>query len=354
MLVRKCLRHASTNDPRSSAVVGIARSWDPSADPCPPTRAETAQGRPKSRSPNGRWHDSDANSAAGAKSSKPRSDGREARVSTPNMPGPNGRGVPRTGRAWQSRTSSKCSLNWKTTRPRRTRPNLPRQNHAPRAGGEEAKPTETETTTLAVDCGDEAGDVWRDETVSASHYLKNARKQAAKSGTAIEAGIPCAVPIGVACEHCHVGAVRVPKRDINGYTGVRVPEELKALRTNLIAQMSSSVAGGRSTLPRAVDDYSSRSSFTPSGGFGGGGLRTLSPVPERPASRCSAAPTYRGSEENLSSNYENDSGLGSGSDDQQFAGRPSELPPECLAVGWRRREDVTGLVRQTTLFAWGC
>ncbi|GMF54426.1 unnamed protein product [Phytophthora fragariaefolia] len=90
---------------------------------------------------------------------------------------------------------------------------------------------------------------------------------------AVEAGIPCAVPMSIACEHCHVGAVRVSERDINGYTGVRVPEELKTLRTNLIAQMSSSGGGGRSTLPRAVGDYSSRSSFTPFGGFGGGGLR---------------------------------------------------------------------------------
>ncbi|GMF39944.1 unnamed protein product [Phytophthora fragariaefolia] len=69
---------------------------------------------------------------------------------------------------------------------------------------------------------------------------------------AVEAGIPCAVPMDIACEYCHVGAVRVSERDINGYTGVRVPEELKTLRPNLIAQMSSSAAGGRSTLSRAV------------------------------------------------------------------------------------------------------
>ncbi|GMF59324.1 unnamed protein product [Phytophthora fragariaefolia] len=139
--------------------------------------------------------------------------------------------------------------------------------------------------------------------------------------------------MGIVCEHCHVGAVRVSERDINGYTGVRVPEELKALRTSLIAQMSSSAAGGRSTLSRAVGDYSSRSSFTPFGGFGGGGLRTPSPFLERPASGRSAAPTYRGSEEILTNEYENDPDLRSGSDDQQFAGRSNELPPVCLAVG---------------------
>ncbi|GMF36121.1 unnamed protein product [Phytophthora fragariaefolia] len=131
---------------------------------------------------------------------------------------------------------------------------------------------------------------------------------------AVEAGIPCAVPMGVAGEHCHVGAVRVSERDINGYIGVRVPEELKPLRTNLVAQMSSSAAGGRSTLPRAVGDYSSRLSFTPFGGFGGDGLRTSPPSPERSASGRSAAPTYRGSEEILSNEYENDLDLGSRSD----------------------------------------
>ncbi|GMF27132.1 unnamed protein product [Phytophthora fragariaefolia] len=47
----------------------------------------------------------------------------------------------------------------------------------------------------------------------------------------------------------------------------------------------------------------------------------------------SAALTYRGSEEILSNEDENDQGLGSGSDDQQFAGRSSELPPVSLAVG---------------------
>ncbi|GMF82140.1 unnamed protein product [Phytophthora fragariaefolia] len=139
--------------------------------------------------------------------------------------------------------------------------------------------------------------------------------------------------MGIACKHYHVGAVRVSEWDINGYTGVRVPEELKTLRTNLIAQMSSSAAGRRSTLPRAVGDYSSRSGFTPFGGFGGAGLCTQSPFPERLASGRSVAPTYRGLEEILSNEYENDQDLGSRSDDQQFAGRSSELPPVHLAVG---------------------
>ncbi|GMF81877.1 unnamed protein product [Phytophthora fragariaefolia] len=90
---------------------------------------------------------------------------------------------------------------------------------------------------------------------------------------------------------------------------------------------------GRSAPSRTVGDYSSRPSFTPFGGFGGGGLRTPSPFPERPASGRSAAPTYRGLEEILTNEYENDPDLGSGSDDQQFAGRSSEFPPVYLAVG---------------------
>ncbi|GMG18350.1 unnamed protein product [Phytophthora fragariaefolia] len=97
--------------------------------------------------------------------------------------------------------------------------------------------------------------------------------------------------------------------------------------------MSSSAGGGRSAPSRTVSGYSSRPRFTPFGGFGGGRLRTPSPFPERPASGHSAAPTYRVSEEILSNEYENDPDLGAGSDDQQFAGRSSEFPPVCLAVG---------------------
>ncbi|GMF62333.1 unnamed protein product [Phytophthora fragariaefolia] len=98
----------------------------------------------------------------------------------------------------------------------------------------------------------------------------------------VVAGIPCAVPMGIACEHCHVGAVRLSERDINGYTGVRVREELKTLLTSMIAQMSSSAGEGCGAPSRTVGDYSSRPSFTPFGGFGGGGLRTPSPLPDVP------------------------------------------------------------------------
>ncbi|GMF63223.1 unnamed protein product [Phytophthora fragariaefolia] len=110
---------------------------------------------------------------------------------------------------------------------------------------------------------------------------------------AVEAGIPCAMPMGIAWENCHVGAVRVSERDING-----------SLHRELYF-----------------------------GDFGGGGLRTPSPFPERPASGRSAVPTYRGSGEIPSNEYENGLDVGSGSDDQLFAGRSSELPTVRFAVG---------------------
>ncbi|KAE8989704.1 hypothetical protein PR003_g22073 [Phytophthora rubi] len=96
---------------------------------------------------------------------------------------------------------------------------------------------------------------------------------------AVEAGIPCAVPSGVAYERCQAGAVR---RDLNGYTGISVPVELKTLHEKLITQLSfESAEGERNTQPRAVGNYSSRSSFTHFGGAAGGGIRTPSPFPER-------------------------------------------------------------------------
>ncbi|KAE8967158.1 hypothetical protein PR002_g28150 [Phytophthora rubi] len=151
---------------------------------------------------------------------------------------------------------------------------------------------------------------------------------------AVEAGIPCAVPAGVACAQCQPGAVRLSERDLNGYTSISVPVELKTLREKLVTQLSSeSAEGERNTQPRAVGDYSSRSSFTPFGGAGGGGIRTPSPFPERRSSGRSAAPTYRGQESILTNEYENEPDLGSGSDDQRFAGQSSEFPHVRLATG---------------------
>ncbi|KAE9280671.1 hypothetical protein PR003_g27894, partial [Phytophthora rubi] len=135
---------------------------------------------------------------------------------------------------------------------------------------------------------------------------------------AVKAGIQCPVPSGVACARCRTGVVRLSERDLNGYTGISVPVELKTLCEKLITQLSSeSAEGERNTQPRAVGDYSSRSSFTPFGGAGGGGIRTLSPFPERRSSGRSAAPTYRGQDSILTNEYENEPDLGSGSDDQR-------------------------------------
>ncbi|KAE8975550.1 hypothetical protein PR003_g8546 [Phytophthora rubi] len=151
---------------------------------------------------------------------------------------------------------------------------------------------------------------------------------------AVEAGIQCAVPAGVACARCQAGAVRLSERDLNGYTGISVPVELKTLREKLITQLSSeSAEDERNAQPRAVGDYSSRSSFTPFGGAAGGGIRTPSPFPVRRSSGRSAAPTYRGQESILTKEFENEPDLGSGSDDQRFAGQSSEFPRVRLATG---------------------
>ncbi|KAE9335661.1 hypothetical protein PR003_g12904 [Phytophthora rubi] len=81
---------------------------------------------------------------------------------------------------------------------------------------------------------------------------------------AIEAGISCVVPAGTVCARCQPGAVRLSERDLIGYTGMRVPEELKTLRDKLTMQLSAeSAESDRNTQPRAVGDYSSRFSFTP-------------------------------------------------------------------------------------------
>ncbi|GMF63358.1 unnamed protein product [Phytophthora fragariaefolia] len=140
---------------------------------------------------------------------------------------------------------------------------------------------------------------------------------------AVKAGVPLlktSTKTQLATVSANATSASLSAQRLTDCTGVQSKRELKTLRTNLIAQMASSAGGGRSAPSRTVGDYSSRPSFTPFGGFGGGGLRTPLPFPERPPSGCSAAPTYHGSEENLSNQYENDRDLGSGSDDQPFAG----------------------------------
>uniref|UniRef100_H3H055 Uncharacterized protein n=1 Tax=Phytophthora ramorum TaxID=164328 RepID=H3H055_PHYRM len=128
--------------------------------------------------------------------------------------------------------------------------------------------------------------------------------------------------------------VRITERDVNGYTSMCVPDDLKTLRASFQAQASSSAADNRSTYPSAVGDYSARPSFTPFGGGGGGGLRH------------SVIPTYRVGEEILSNEYENEPDLGSGSDDQQFAGRSSELPRSRLEAVERLQASQFAALRQ--------
>ncbi|KAH7472491.1 uncharacterized protein KRP23_9484 [Phytophthora ramorum] len=163
---------------------------------------------------------------------------------------------------------------------------------------------------------------------------------------AVGIGLPCAVSYDTACEYCYPGAVRITERDINGYTSMCVPGDLKTLRASFQAQASSSAADIRSTYPSAVGDYSARPSFTPFGGGGGGGLRTPSSFPECPPSGHSVIPTYRVGEEILSNEFENEPDLGSGSDDQQFAGRSSELPRSRLEAVERLQASQFAALRQ--------
>ncbi|KAE9344236.1 hypothetical protein PF008_g9317 [Phytophthora fragariae] len=146
---------------------------------------------------------------------------------------------------------------------------------------------------------------------------------------------------------------RTAERDLNGYTGISVPVELKTLREKLITLLSAeSAEGERNTQPRAVRDYSSSSSFTPFGGAACGGIRTPSPFPERRLSGRSATPTYRGQESILTIEYENEPDLGSGSDDQRFAGQSSEFPPWVSQRGRRRWGDATDRRRPRSGIVW--
>ncbi|KAE8877064.1 hypothetical protein PF005_g4697 [Phytophthora fragariae] len=75
---------------------------------------------------------------------------------------------------------------------------------------------------------------------------------------AVEAGILCAVLSGIVCERRQTGAVRLSERDLNGYMGIRVPEELKTPCASLIAQLSERAGDDRNPQQRAVCDYRSR------------------------------------------------------------------------------------------------
>ncbi|KAG3058936.1 hypothetical protein PI125_g25139 [Phytophthora idaei] len=113
----------------------------------------------------------------------------------------------------------------------------------------------------------------RFETFSRRHMIDRLHNEA------MEAGIPRAGPFGTACSHCPRGAERLSERDVTGYATVRVPVQLRDLRVQLERRDTPSVSG----------DRSARAGVTPALRSG---LRTPSPIPERPPSGRSAVPMY--------------------------------------------------------------
>ncbi|KAL3664474.1 hypothetical protein V7S43_010228 [Phytophthora oleae] len=85
----------------------------------------------------------------------------------------------------------------------------------------------------------------------------------------MEAGIPCAVPVGTIYPRCLPSAARLSERDLTGYTNNRVPDHIKELRARLEPREAPSAVANRSTC----------AGLSPAGY---GGLRTPSPFPERP------------------------------------------------------------------------
>ncbi|KAG2778407.1 hypothetical protein Pcac1_g11292 [Phytophthora cactorum] len=156
----------------------------------------------------------------------------------------------------------------------------------------------------------------RFETFSRRHMIDRFHNEA------MEAGIPCAVRFGTACSHCLPGAERLSERDVTGYTTVRVPVQLRDLRAQLERRDTPSASGYRSA--RAGVTTAPRS-----------GLRTPSPFLERPPSGRSAVPMYRGGEEILSNEYEDEPDLGSSSGvhSPPFARLSSESSRAHRAVG---------------------
>ncbi|KAG2898326.1 hypothetical protein PC119_g23758 [Phytophthora cactorum] len=138
----------------------------------------------------------------------------------------------------------------------------------------------------------------RFETFSKRHMIDRRHNEA------MEAGIPCAVPFGTVCSHCHPGTERLSERDLTGYTTVRVPVQLRDLRVQLKR------CDQRRDTPSVSGDSSARAGVTSALRSG---LHTPSPFPERPPSERSEVPMYLGGEEILSNEYEDEPDLGSSS-----------------------------------------
>ncbi|KAG2779495.1 hypothetical protein PC129_g18843 [Phytophthora cactorum] len=124
---------------------------------------------------------------------------------------------------------------------------------------------------------------------------------------AMAVGISCTVPFGTACSHCLPAAECLSKRNLNGYTTVRVPAQPRGCRAQLERcderRDTPSVSGNRS--PRAGVTPVLRS-----------GLRTPSLFPERPPSGRTAVSMYLGEEAILSNEYEDELDLGFSTSDR--------------------------------------
>ncbi|KAG3154594.1 hypothetical protein PC128_g22290 [Phytophthora cactorum] len=173
----------------------------------------------------------------------------------------------------------------------------------------------------------------RFETFSRRHMIDRLHNEA------MEEGIPCAVPFGTACSHCFPGAERLPERDITGYTTVRVPAQLRDLRVQLERRDE------RRDTPSVSGDRGARADLTPAPRAG---LRTPSPLPERPPSGRSAVPMYLDGEGILSNECEDEPDLGSSSGvhSQRFAQLSNESNCAHRAVVAAGRKDTPPALEQ--------
>ncbi|KAG3125734.1 hypothetical protein PI126_g22633 [Phytophthora idaei] len=147
----------------------------------------------------------------------------------------------------------------------------------------------------------------RFETFSRRHMIDRLHNDAT------EAGVPCALPFGIACSHCPPKAECLSERDITQYTTVRVSAQRRDLRVQL----------ERRGTPSVSADRSARAGVTPALRSG---LRTPSPFTECLPSGRSVVPMYLDGEEILSNEYEDELDLGSssGAHSPRFAQLSSE------------------------------
>ncbi|KAL3667389.1 hypothetical protein V7S43_007615 [Phytophthora oleae] len=147
----------------------------------------------------------------------------------------------------------------------------------------------------------------------------------------MEAGIPCAVPVGTIYPRCLPSAARLSERDLTGYTNNRVPDHIKELRARLDPPEALSAVANRST----------RAGLSPAGY---GGLCTHSPFPESPPLGRSVAPMSLDGEEILTNEFEND----------DFPGSSSYEPRSAqLSSGSHRARRATAVEGVGTLPSYG-